>query len=1225
MTGGILQIAARGVEDIFLTNDPRVTFFKTIYRRHTNFSRNELDLNFNSKLTFGKSGYCRLEHYGDLVYRMFISIKLPQIDIFYSKQTVATVQQLLKSVGIIWPSGQVSIDPNAIFNETLNVSAQRAINLKIVQLNDELQIIDNILNTLSTQGEFNSIIWKQQNGDDPVKYMNDILLSYIQYDKYNLQYKLIISQINDTLNPRPLANAIQIQNILLNTFIDYATSEDFNPLTFNDANIQFLYYVDTTNYSMSTTNNSDDVFNSNINKTYQTLQTTYQNLDAYKIFNYTLLKTKMVITNPTQIQNIKATLLNNIQLGLSNNITLLQNVYSILQNDSKFIFYKKYPLINSQVNTNATWVNDSLATNNPPSLNDNFNIVPNPNPLLNNPYEDSIISTVSQFHIDNLNLFKTNKFIQYFNNLTLWSQTDVRTNPITPTQPGLPQNMYFLNYLWLTMTNEILLNISKIQNSISASLITTLTNTKNNILSVIIPIITQSQTYDTIKELSLKKMQHDIMICCIIRKVTTLVNDVTIPEYIVNSYINDFVTFGSLLSGDDLITFNQIKSQVLNIIESYVLDISLIPDYSVFISQNVSDSHIQVSIWNYIFLKFVNNYDGIFNNVLLGYNFFGNNVGSELLEYLIEISNMILNYDVGSDTVFDYYRDTFNLDDVITLLENKMNILIGDLNHYFANRKLLDMRNILVSRKMFLYEKYLIVLNYIVNIIETNPSIYTYDTHGLPNDIVLITSENLSDISQEHVAPRNNALDIMFDLRDVASVEFGLSVIEFGKFEELFGSFFVSGGAENLYKFNSKIMTTYDNFTQENDVYDFMKDYVIQMSFLKDVPGLLSTDVNTTYLNVLNYFVVLRSKNRTTFDKIMGDENDDSVSVTLDLFLRSDVRAKFAWVERIGHYIIEEIDMYIDDQLVTSQCGECIEIGHSLGEKITKKKGYNELIGDVSELTTFDNRVKGEYELIVPIYFWFCKNPGSALPLAALHNAEIKFFVQLRTFEEMSYFEKYTVFKKKPKLICKMISEFIYVENGEREKLVNSKLEYLIDDVQTNGDVMVTADSFDPNNIINTVTRFQNPTKELYWVLQDISNIDGSLPYGQRKWNNYSYMVGNVAVNPIKQASIQFNGRQREIFKDSIFYNYIQPWERHESDPSLGVNIYAFSLDPFNVQSMGTANMSKIDDAGINITVLDEVFTNIMNGKSTFRFAIYSLSINVFRVCSGLGGLMYYF
>ena len=54
MTGGLLQIVAYGAQDIYLTADPQITFFKVIYRRHTNFSSEEIPQHFLHDLDFGK-------------------------------------------------------------------------------------------------------------------------------------------------------------------------------------------------------------------------------------------------------------------------------------------------------------------------------------------------------------------------------------------------------------------------------------------------------------------------------------------------------------------------------------------------------------------------------------------------------------------------------------------------------------------------------------------------------------------------------------------------------------------------------------------------------------------------------------------------------------------------------------------------------------------------------------------------------------------------------------------------------------------------------------------------------------------------------------------------------------------------------------------------------------------------------------------------------------------
>ena len=60
MTGGLIQLVAEGKQDITLTNDPQITFFKNIYRRYTNFSMETVVQKFSQKLDFGGIASCVL-------------------------------------------------------------------------------------------------------------------------------------------------------------------------------------------------------------------------------------------------------------------------------------------------------------------------------------------------------------------------------------------------------------------------------------------------------------------------------------------------------------------------------------------------------------------------------------------------------------------------------------------------------------------------------------------------------------------------------------------------------------------------------------------------------------------------------------------------------------------------------------------------------------------------------------------------------------------------------------------------------------------------------------------------------------------------------------------------------------------------------------------------------------------------------------------------------------
>jgi len=301
-----------------------------------------------------------------------------------------------------------------------------------------------------------------------------------------------------------------------------------------------------------------------------------------------------------------------------------------------------------------------------------------------------------------------------------------------------------------------------------------------------------------------------------------------------------------------------------------------------------------------------------------------------------------------------------------------------------------------------------------------------------------------------------------------------------------------------------------------------------------------------------------------------------------------------------------------------------MEIWYELTGKDSKARGYNILTGNIDQLTLFDDSVKEEYEMIIPLRFWFCKDISLSLPIIALLHSNVEVFVELKKFEEVSYVDNFIEFVTKPRLKCKMIGEYIFIEDNERKKFATSKLEYLMDTLQYHRSITVTADKLDENGFIKTIIYFQNSIKELFWVLQDLSYIDGSQASGERQWNNYSASFDTGRNNVIESVSIEFSGRDRELVKNVNYYNYIKPYEHHNGTPSDGINMYSFSLEPEKVQPSGGANFSRIDDAAIVIKIKDSIIEEMRTNGRQFRLAIYGASYNILRVMSGMGGLAFY-
>ncbi len=80
MAGGILQLTYVGEQNIYLTCNPEITFFRTIYKRHTNFSLETCIEAFDSMANFGKKARCIVPKKGDMLKNLTLNVRLPSLN-----------------------------------------------------------------------------------------------------------------------------------------------------------------------------------------------------------------------------------------------------------------------------------------------------------------------------------------------------------------------------------------------------------------------------------------------------------------------------------------------------------------------------------------------------------------------------------------------------------------------------------------------------------------------------------------------------------------------------------------------------------------------------------------------------------------------------------------------------------------------------------------------------------------------------------------------------------------------------------------------------------------------------------------------------------------------------------------------------------------------------------------------------------------------------------------
>jgi len=281
--------------------------------------------------------------------------------------------------------------------------------------------------------------------------------------------------------------------------------------------------------------------------------------------------------------------------------------------------------------------------------------------------------------------------------------------------------------------------------------------------------------------------------------------------------------------------------------------------------------------------------------------------------------------------------------------------------------------------------------------------------------------------------------------------------------------------------------------------------------------------------------------------------------------------------------------------------------------------------------------------------FWFCRNPGLALPLIALQYHEVKVKLTTRGVVDLVNSDTPTPTSasgKKPTV--NLYADYIYLDTDERRRFAQVSHEYLIEQVQRETGSM-TGDKRQKLN-------FNHPVKELVWFCREDTygaegtanvdatlNVNGTTNTGENNdyfnysggggggWNN-STVAGVQALEPFSTLKLQLNGHDRFKERDSRYFTRTQVWQHHTgygSVPTVGLTdgdltseaiksyssdaiaVYSFALKPEEHQPSGTCNFSRIDNAQI-----------VWTGTNAAD-RIYAVNYNVLRIMSGMGGLAY--
>ena len=333
---------------------------------------------------------------------------------------------------------------------------------------------------------------------------------------------------------------------------------------------------------------------------------------------------------------------------------------------------------------------------------------------------------------------------------------------------------------------------------------------------------------------------------------------------------------------------------------------------------------------------------------------------------------------------------------------------------------------------------------------------------------------------------------------------------------------------------------------------------------------------------------------------------------------------KFAWVEELGHAIIDMIDIRIGDQIIDRQTGDWLILYNKLFLRECQTENYSKMIGNVEDLISFDANIKNNYKLIIPLQFWFCRFIGLALPIISLRYHDVNINLKLKDLSKLCYLENCQNFSNLQKkydlnvINACLYVDYVYLDSDERKRFAQSSHEYLIETIQFN-------EFDDISGIQNNIhLNFAHPTKFIIWFCQPMNYRENENGNNKCQWNNYG-VNSDKTGHTIQSCYLRINSYDRtDPAINPQYYNYMQPYLHFEKSPTDGLYVYSFAIVPMEHQPTGSINLSRIDDLSLVLKFTNDVSCSLeKNLIKNIYVGVYVMSYNILRFMSGMAGLAF--
>ena len=329
---------------------------------------------------------------------------------------------------------------------------------------------------------------------------------------------------------------------------------------------------------------------------------------------------------------------------------------------------------------------------------------------------------------------------------------------------------------------------------------------------------------------------------------------------------------------------------------------------------------------------------------------------------------------------------------------------------------------------------------------------------------------------------------------------------------------------------------------------------------------------------------------------------------------------KFKFAKNYGLNLIKNIKLKLGDFQISEYDSDYIYIFDKLVHKT--QDGIKKMYGN--DDNEYIQSSEGNFYIPIP---WMFRN--IPFPLIASPYTKLSLEVELNQIENLIITDDNNTNKissRRPKLF--VLGNYYYLEPEQRRLFAEYRHEYLVEQVKR---LIIPRPSFDlkVSDLAIVPLELGNPTKDIFFFFKSKADMDNKLlnKYSVKSGtvNKVKFIVTNSVIakqvtqedvysNPIKQAKIKFNGRDRMKYYDGSYYNDVVPYQYYNGEVDVGVNVYSFCLQPTKEYPSGTINLSYVDDMNLFIR---------LHTSADGHIHVYTRNYNILRVMSGQSGIIY--